>query len=99
MVVVNGVVRSSQEDIEALQSAIGAMETASRAEPGCLDYTFSVELNDSAVIRITEKWDTLESLQAHFQTPHMAQFQAAMGEHPPQSMDVNFYEVEEIHPF
>ena len=99
MVVVNGIVRSTQEDINTLQSAISAMETASREEPGCLDYTFSIELSDPAVIRITEKWDSLESLQAHFQTPHMAEFQATMGAHPPQSMDVNFYEVEEIHPF
>ena len=31
-------------------------------------------------------------------TPHMQTFQAAMGERPPASLDVKFYEVEEIHP-
>lgn len=99
MIVVNGTVRSSEEDINALQSAISAMEIASRAEKGCLDYTFSIELNDTAVIRITEKWHTLDDLKAHFNTPHMAEFQAAMGSRPPESMDVSFYEVEEIQPF
>ena len=52
------------------------METASRAEEGCLDYTFSIELSDPAVIRITDKWATVEALKAHFNTPHMAEFQA-----------------------
>tara|TARA_R110000823_G_scaffold210224_5_gene340497 strand:- start:38295 stop:38594 length:300 start_codon:yes stop_codon:yes gene_type:complete len=99
MIVVNGIVKSTHADIAALTHAITAMETASRAEPGCLDYTFSVELSDPEVIRITEKWASLEALQAHFATPHMAEFQSSMGTRPPVSMDVSFYEVEEIHPF
>ena len=99
MIVVNAVVQARQEDIVALQGAISTMEAASREEPGCIDYTFSVELNDSSVLRITEKWQTLADLKAHFETPHMAEFQAAMGAHPPQSMEAHFYEVTEIQPF
>ena len=99
MIVVNAIVQATPEDIVALQGAISAMEAASRAEPGCLDYTFSVELNDSSVIRITEKWQTLDDLRAHFETPHMAAFQGAMGANPPQPMEASFYEVEEIQPF
>lgn len=99
MIVVNGIVKSNPDDIAALRSAISDMEVASRAEPGCLDYTFSIEVSDPQVLRITEKWVSVEALQAHFATPHMAEFQARMGAHPPASMDVSFYEVEEIHPF
>ena len=54
MIVVNAVVKSTQEDIVALQASISVMEKASREESGCLDYTFSVELNDPTTIRITE---------------------------------------------
>ena len=99
MIVVNAIVKSTQEDIVALQGAISTMETESRKEEGCLDYTFSVELNDSSVIRITEKWRTLDDLKAHFEMPHMAEFQAVMGQHPPVSMEAFFYEAEEIQPF
>ena len=99
MIVVNAVIESTPEDIAALRDAIAKMETASRAESGCLDYTFSVEVRDASSIRITEKWQSLEILKAHFATPHMADFQAAMGAHPPRSMQVNFYEAEEIQPF
>ena len=98
MIVVNAVIESTPEDIAALREAIGKMETASRAESGCLDYTFSVEVSNPASIRITEKWESVEILKAHFATPHMAEFQAAMGGHPPKSMQVTFYEAEEIQP-
>jgi len=99
MIVVNAVVKTTEEDILAIQHAIGVMETASRAEPGCDDYTFSIELNDPNTLRITEKWHSVEALKAHFATPHMAAFQKIMGDHPPASLEVKFYEVKEVQPF
>lgn len=99
MIVVNAIVKSTAENIRALQDAINTMEIASRAEAGCQDYTFSVELNDPDVLRITEKWNSVEDLKAHFEEPHMAAFQQAMADYPPASMDLKFYEVEEIQPF
>ena len=99
MIVVNAVIISTPGDIVALQEAINTMEIASRAEAGCDDYTFSVELNNPGTVRITEKWHTVEALMEHMNTPHMTAFQHAMGAHPPSSMDVKFYEVTEIQPF
>jgi len=92
MIVVNVAVEIDPDHLEAMQPGIAAMETASRAENGCLDYTFSVEVNNKAILRITEKWDSMESLLAHFQVPHMADFQALMVAYPPKGMDANFYE-------
>ncbi len=99
MIVVNAVVKTTATDILALTSAISTMETASRAESGCDDYTFSIELSDPNTLRITEKWHSVEALKAHFATPHMAAFQKTMGDHPPASLAVKFYDVQEIHPF
>jgi quinol monooxygenase YgiN len=96
MIVVNAVIESTVDDIAALKEAVAAMETASRAEDGCQDYTFSVELNNPGVIRITEKWNSVDDLKAHFGEPHMATFQAAMADNAPASLDVKFYEVKEI---
>lgn len=98
MIVVNATITASADTIAALQPAIAAMETASRAEAGCHDYTFSVELNNPDVLRITEKWATMDDLQAHFGMPHMADFQAAMAAHPPQGVEAKFYEVTEVAP-
>ena len=65
------------------------------AEPGCDDYTFSVELNDPNVMRITERWHDMDALADHFNTPHMAAFQQAMQAHPPKEVSANFYEASE----
>ena len=99
MIVVNAIVKTTSKDIAALKDAIGMMETASREEKGCVDYTFSIEVSDPNALRITEKWDDVEALKAHMETPHMAEFQKAMGGNPPASLDVKFYAVEEIQPF
>lgn len=98
MIVVNGVVVSTVENINATRAAISTMEAASRKEKGCHDYTFSIELNDPSVMRITESWDSMEALTAHFGTPHMVAFRAALAAHPPTSLNVKFYEAREVTP-
>jgi quinol monooxygenase YgiN len=70
--------QTNQAAVESLREAIATMERKSRAEAGCLDYTFSVELNRPDVLRITEKWDSAEALAAHFRQPHMDDFRAAI---------------------
>ena len=98
MIVVNAIIKSDPDNIDAMRQAIATMETASRAEEGCHDYTFSVELNDASVLRITEKWESMDALGAHFAMPHMADFRAAMAANPPQSVEAKFYEVTEVSP-
>lgn len=96
MIVVNAIIETTPENIEAMREAIAEMEVQSRAETGCHDYTFSVELNDPTKIRITEQWASMADLEAHFREPHMVAFQQAMGAHPPKSVSANFYEATEI---
>ena len=96
MIVVQAKIESTEDSIAAMKAAINAMETASQAEDGCYDYTFSVELNDPTVLRITEKWENMAALEAHFATPHMAEFQAAMGANPPKSVEAKFFEATEV---
>ena len=98
MIVVNGVIASTLDNINATRDAIAKMEEASRGEEGCHDYTFSVELNEPTMLRITECWESMEHLVAHFATPHMAEFRAALAAHPPTSLDVTFYEATEVTP-
>ena len=88
MIVVNGIFESDEASIAALKNALAQMEQACKAEAGCHDYTFSVELNDPTKIRLTEKWDDLDALRAHFQQPHMSIMREAMTAHPPKSANV-----------
>jgi quinol monooxygenase YgiN len=96
VIVVNAVIETTEDNIAALKQAIQVMEEKSRAESGCLDYTFSVELNNPSVLRITEKWVDAAALQAHFGESHMVDFRDAMAAHPARSLTATFYEATEI---
>lgn len=98
MIVVNVRVEIESSNLESMKVGIAAMEAASRLEPGCQDYTFSVEVNNAGALRITEKWDSMDALVAHFQAPHMADFQKLIAAFPPKNMEANFYEAEAVTP-
>lgn len=76
-----------------VRDALRTMEIETLKEPGCHTYAFSVDVNDATMLRISEKWESMEALTAHFQTPHMAAFGAALGEVQPRSLEVKVYEV------
>ena len=73
--------------IEPGREAIAAMVEASLAEQGCLDYTFTTDVLDPGTMLIVEKWVDDAALAAHFQTPHMAAFNAAISD-----LDVTLFE-------
>jgi quinol monooxygenase YgiN len=54
------------------------MVAASNAEEGCIAYAFTQDVLDPTVLHIVEKWQDEAALLAHFATPHMAAFQAAL---------------------
>ena len=59
MIVVNAVIETTAENIANMTDAIAEMETASRLEAGCHDYTFSVEINNpksSESLRSGNQW-------------------------------------------
>lgn len=97
-IVVNGIVHSDAASIEAMREAISTMVAASRAEDGCREYAFSVDLADPNILRITECWDSMAALEAHFASPHMAEFRTKMAAHPPRGTDVTFYEATPVKP-
>lgn len=76
-----------------VKEAVRKMEQASRAEPGCAGYAFSVDVSDPSIVRVTERWKTMEDLGAHMRMPHMAEFQQAVVMLQPKSLTINAYEV------
>ena len=95
MITITAVIQSSAADIEALRDVLAEMETASRAEDGCHDYTFLQEVSAPDVLRINERWESMEALQKHVATPHMAKCNEAISAHPPKSMDLQIHELGE----
>lgn len=62
---------------ERLAEARPAMErvvAATRAEDGCLAYSYAEDLLDPGLIRVSELWESRAHLAAHFAAPHMARW-------------------------
>lgn len=78
MLVVEGWVRASPADVEAVKAPLRIMVAATRAEPGCLQYALSEDLLEPGLLRIIEKWTDDAALTAHLQAPHVAAFSAAV---------------------
>jgi len=79
--------------------AFAAMESATREEPGCLKYVSSIDVHDARVLRIYEEWASMEQLEPHFATQHMATFQAALSGLKSVSMTAKVYDVSGELPF
>ena len=93
MIVVLVKVETTVDAIDTIRDALVEMEKASQAEAGCHDYTFSQEIGDPSRVRIVEIWESMDALEFHFSTPHMATFRAVMAGSPPRSMDVKVHEL------
>ena len=69
------------------------MLAASRAEDGCLTYSYAVDVQDPGLVRVFEIWRDQTALDAHFQAPHMATWRAAGVEFGVSDRQLSLYEV------
>ena len=74
MIIVGGVVQFKAEMRDAVLAGVQEMMAASRAEEGCLAYTFSADLAAPDILHLFEVWTSEQALEAHRQSPHMAEF-------------------------
>ena len=93
MIIVAVEVKVESGSAERAKEAIAKMETATRAEEGCITYAFSLDLSDDTTIRVIERWRSIDDIKAHMASPHMAEFNKAMGAIRPKGLDVKAYEI------
>lgn len=97
LVVAGSVTIDASKREEAIGLAQRMMEET-RKEPGNLAYTFSADLADSAVFHIFEEWESQDSLDAHFASPHMARFQQGLGGLGVKDLTVRKFEISSVGP-
>ena len=69
MIIVEGTVRIA--DLEKARAGMEAMVAASRAEAGCIEYAYSIDILDPGLVRIIERWESREALARHVETEHL----------------------------
>ncbi len=92
-VLIAGTIRVPPENLTRFKPHMEAMLAASRAEDGCLTYSYAVDVQDPGLIRVFEAWRDEAALQAHFQTPHIAAWRAAWPQFGVSDRRLSLYEV------
>lgn len=92
MIIVMGHAKLEAGEIDRLGAEMEAQITATRAEDGCLAYSFSRDVLDPDTLIITERWRDNAAIAAHFASPHMAAFNAALAKAKLLEVSVKAYE-------
>ncbi len=72
MLLIIGTVRVPPDGLEQAKPAMQRMISASRAEPGCLGYSYAQDVLDAGLIHVSEAWRDRAALEAHFKSAHIA---------------------------
>ncbi|MBX7540960.1 putative quinol monooxygenase [Qipengyuania sphaerica] len=98
MIQINGTIKLGRTIDAAMQKAMVEMVRASRAEDGCLDYSFARDIADPDTLVLFERWRDRAALEAHGTSAHMAVWREVMAANPPASRDIRIYETDEGQP-
>ncbi|TPN82679.1 antibiotic biosynthesis monooxygenase [Mesorhizobium sp. CU2] len=77
MLLIIGTVRLPPDMLEQAKPAMQRMILASRAEPGCLQYSYAQDVLDTGLIHVSEAWSDRAALDAHFNSAHIAEWRAS----------------------
>ena len=100
MIIVSGTVKVEPGALEKVRDDMEANILATRAEEGCIYYSYGVDVLDPNTIIILEYWESWEALQNHATQPHMAVWGKALSAAGVVSRDLRFIEAgEEKFPF
>jgi quinol monooxygenase YgiN len=77
MIILAGTVRIAAGQRQTAQDMLHYMVEQTRAEPGCVAYSFAFDVMDDHLLRIFEVFQDEAALAAHRASAHMAKWRAA----------------------
>ena len=95
---INGMIKLGRPLDAATRKALVEMVRASRAEDGCIDYSFASDLADPDTLVLFERWRDQQALDAHGKSAHMEQFRQVMAANPPEKRDLRMYQTDDGQP-
>lgn len=98
MLLITGTIRLPPARLHDARPAMRVMIEKSRAEAGCLEYSYAEDVLDPGLMHINELWDTRAHLQAHFRSDHIANWRAHWADLEISERRLKLYEVGESEP-
>jgi quinol monooxygenase YgiN len=92
-ILIVGTVRLPAGSLDKARSAMRAMITASRAENGCIEYSYSEDALESGLVHVKEIWENRQALRSHFQSDHIRSWRSTWGELQLSDRKLVLYEV------
>jgi quinol monooxygenase YgiN len=92
-VIIAGTVRVPPENLARFKPHMEAMLAASRAEDGCLAYSYAEDVAEPGLIRVFEAWRDQAAIQAHLKAPHMAEWRTAWPQFGVSDRQLKLYDV------
>jgi quinol monooxygenase YgiN len=92
MIIVTGQARFADGEIPRIREALEKNIAATRAEPGCARYSYSVDIADPNLLHVIEEWSDEEAIASHMAAPHMAELMGALGSAKLETISINAYE-------
>ena len=92
MIIIAGTVEIDPEKREAALAAGRELEAATRRQPGCLAYVWTIDGLSESTICVYERWASEEALAAHFMGPNYNGMRAVLGAFGLRGADVAKYD-------
>jgi quinol monooxygenase YgiN len=93
MIIVAGTFRIAQGKKEAALPHMRAVIEATRAEPGCVTYSFAFDALDDHLVRVFEIYKDAEAVDAHRKAPAFLAWRAAGAEAGVSDRDISVHQV------
>lgn len=77
MLLIVGTVRLPAGRLDAARPSMAAIVEASRAEDGCLEYSYAEDVLDPGLIHIKERWRDRVALDEHLKSAHIATWRSS----------------------
>ncbi|MCW3847266.1 antibiotic biosynthesis monooxygenase [Sphingomonas sp. LB-2] len=99
MILIVGTFRVDPARLDAARPAMAEMIEQSRAETGCIAYSYAEDLFDPGLIHVTERWRDRETLAGHFCAPHLLEWRAKWPALGLGERDLKIYHIARIEDF
>lgn len=94
MIVLHAVFPLDPEKRDEALDLIADLAEKSRAEPGMIDYRPAVDVDDTNVVRFFERYEDEAAFEAHTQTEHFQEFEAALPDLLAGEPEITHFEVD-----